>query len=180
MKTYTAKLAEIKHGRHVIDAADQNLGRLSTRIAMLLMGKQKTMYSPAQDVGDFVVVVNAAKIKFTGKKAEQKLYYRHSNYPGGLKSIALGKMMDEHPTRAIEYAVGGMLPHTRLGDVMRSRLRVYAAAEPKPKVKAAKPKGEKKAKPAAPKAAKPRAPKAAKPEATTPPVETTKPEETKG
>jgi len=139
MKTYTAKLAEIKHTRHVIDAADQTLGRLSTQIAKLLMGKHKTMYSPAQDVGDFVVVINAKKVKFTGKKTEQKTYFRHSNYPGGLKSITLGKMMDEHPTRAIEYAVNGMLPHTRLGDVMKKRLRVYAAAQPGPrKAKAAK------------------------------------------
>ena len=139
MKTYTAKLVEIKHGRHVIDAADQTLGRISSQIAKLLMGKHKTMYSPAQDVGDFVVVINAKKVRFTGKKAEQKTYYRHSNYPGGLKSITLGKMMDEHPTRAIEYAVSGMLPHTRLGDVMKKRLRVYAVGQPAPrKPKAAK------------------------------------------
>ena len=129
MKTYTAKLAEIKRARHVIDAADQTLGRLSTQIAKLLMGKHKTMYSPAQDVGDFVVVVNAKKVRYTGKKAEQKTYYRHSNYPGGLRSITLGKMMNEHPTRAIQYAVEGMLPHTRLGAVMKKRLRVYAGAE---------------------------------------------------
>jgi large subunit ribosomal protein L13 len=139
MKTYTAKLAEIKRARHVIDAADQTLGRLSTQVAKLLMGKHKTMYSPAQDTGDFVVVVNAKKVKFTGKKAEQKTYFRHSNYPGGLKSITLGKMMNEHPTRAIEYAVDGMLPHTRLGAVMKKRLRVYAAAQPGPrKAKAVK------------------------------------------
>ena len=130
MKTYTAKLAEIKRARHVIDAADQTLGRLSSQIAKLLMGKHKTMYSPAQDIGDFVVVINAGKVRFTGKKAEQKTYYRHSNYPGGLKSITLGKMMIEHPTRAIQYAVNGMLPHTRLGDVMKKRLRVYAAGQP--------------------------------------------------
>ncbi|MGD0795489.1 MAG: 50S ribosomal protein L13 [Dehalococcoidales bacterium] len=129
MKTYTAKLAEIKHGRHVIDAADQTLGRLSSQIARLLMGKHKPTYSPAQDIGDFVVVINAGKVHFTGRKAEQKVYYRHSNYPGGLKSITLGKMMVEHPTRAIQYAVEGMLPHTRLGSVMKKRLRVYAGAE---------------------------------------------------
>ena len=139
MKTYTAKAAEIKRARHVIDAADQTLGRLSSQIAKLLMGKHKTMYSPAQDVGDFVVVINAKKVRFTGKKVEQKTYYRHSNYPGGLKSITLGKMMDEHPTRAIEYAVNGMLPQTRLGDVMKKRLRVYAVGQPAPrKPKAAK------------------------------------------
>lgn len=133
MKTYTAKLAEIKHNRHVIDAADQTLGRLSSQIAKLLMGKHKTMYSPAQDIGDFVVVINAGKVRFTGKKAEQKTYYRHSNYPGGLKSITLGKMMAEHPTRAIQYAVEGMLPHTRLGNMMKKRLRVYAAGQPGPR-----------------------------------------------
>ncbi len=129
MKTYTAKAAEIKRARHVIDAADQTLGRMSSQIAKLLMGKHKPMYSPAQDIGDFVVVINAAKVRFTGRKTEQKTYYRHSNYPGGLKSITLGKMMTEHPTRAIQYAVNGMLPHTRLGARMQKRLRVYAGAD---------------------------------------------------
>jgi large subunit ribosomal protein L13 len=133
MKTYTPKAAEIKRERHVIDAADQTLGRLSSQIARLLMGKHKPIYSPSQDIGDFVVVVNAGKVRFTGKKTQQKVYYRHSNYPGGLKSITLGRMMQEHPTRAIQYAVNGMLPHTRLGDRMRKRLRVYAgAASPAP------------------------------------------------
>lgn len=138
MKTYTAKLAEIKHGRHVIDATDQTLGRLSSQVAKLLMGKHKPTYSPAQDIGDFVVVINAGKVHFTGRKAEQKVYYRHSNYPGGLKSITLGKLMIDHPTRAIQYAVEGMLPHTRLGSVMKKRLRVYAAAEQPVKFKAKK------------------------------------------
>jgi large subunit ribosomal protein L13 len=129
MKTYTAKAAEIKRERHVIDAADQTLGRLSTQIVKFLMGKHKVMYSPAQDVGDFVVVTNAAKVHFTGRKIEQKVYFRHSNYPGGFKSITLSKMMQEHPARAIQYAVNGMLPHTRLGDTMKKRLRVYAGPE---------------------------------------------------
>jgi large subunit ribosomal protein L13 len=129
MKTYTAKAAEIKRERHVIDATDQTLGRLSSQIAKLLMGKHKPIYTPSQDTGDLVVVINAGKVHFTGKKAQQKVYYRHSNYPGGFKSITLGKMMQEHPTRAIQYAVNGMLPHTRLGDRMRKRLRVYAGAE---------------------------------------------------
>jgi len=143
MKTYTARAAEIKRARHVIDAADQTLGRLSTQIAILLMGKHKPTYSPAQDCGDIVVVVNAARVRFTGKKAEQKTYYRHSNYPGGLKSITLGKIMQEHPTRAIQYAVEGMLPHTRLGNTMKKRLRVYAAGQPGPRVKAVKAAGKK-------------------------------------
>ena len=126
MKTYSAKPADIKREHHVIDAADKTLGRLCSQIAMLLMGKHKPIYTPNQDTGDFVVVINAAKVHVTGKKAEQKVYYRHSNYPGGLKSITLGKMMQQFPTRAIEYAVKGMLPHTRLGARMNRKLKVYA------------------------------------------------------
>jgi len=135
MKTYTARAAEIKHRRHVIDADGQTLGRLSSQVAKLLMGKHKPIYSPAQDTGDFVVIVNAGKVRFTGRKLKQKTYYRHSNYPGGFKSITLERLMVEHPTRAIEYAVDGMLPHTRLGDRMRKRLRVYAGGVPGPRVK---------------------------------------------
>lgn len=138
MKTYTARAAEIKRARHVIDAADQTLGRLATQVAKLLMGKHKPTYSPAQDCGDTVVVINAGKVRFTGKKAAQKTYYRHSNYPGGLKSVTLGRMMQEHPGRAIQYAVEGMLPHTRLGSAMKKRLRVYAAAETPAKIKKAR------------------------------------------
>ncbi|MCK4273875.1 MAG: 50S ribosomal protein L13 [Dehalococcoidales bacterium] len=129
MKTYTAKPADIKRDWHVIDAADKTLGRLSINIARLLMGKHRPIYTPSQDTGDFVVVINAGKVRVTGKKAQQKMYYRHSGYPGGFKSISLEKMMQEHPTRAMEHAVNGMLPHTRLGARMRKRLRVYAGAE---------------------------------------------------
>lgn len=129
MKTYSAKPADIKRKLHVVDAADKTLGRLSIQIAKLLMGKHKPIYTPNQDTGDFVVVINAAKVRVTGKKAEQKVYYRHSNYPGGLKSITLGKMMQQFPTRAIEYAVKGMLPHTRLGAKMNRKLKVYAGPE---------------------------------------------------
>jgi large subunit ribosomal protein L13 len=128
MKTYTARPADIKRKQHVIDAADKTLGRLSIQIARLLMGKHKPMYTPTMDTGDFVVVINAAKVRVTGKKAQQKVYYRHSNYPGGFKSITLGKMMQQFPTRAIEYAVKGMLPHTRLGAQMYRKLRVYPDA----------------------------------------------------
>ena len=128
MKTYSARPVDIKRETHVIDAAEQTLGRLSIRVARLLMGKHKPIYTPTIDTGDFVVVINAAKVRVTGKKAEQKVYYRHSNYPGGLKSITLGKMMQQFPTRAIEYAVKGMLPHTRLGAQMNKKLRVYAGA----------------------------------------------------
>jgi large subunit ribosomal protein L13 len=145
MKTYTPKLAEVKHDWHLIDAEDQTLGRISTRIAKLLMGKHKTMWSPAQDVGDFVVVINAAKVRYTGNKAEQKVYYRHSNYPGGLKSINLEKLMAEFPTRAIQYSVEGMLPHTRLGSKMKTRLRIFPGAE-YPNTGIAQPKAKKETK----------------------------------
>jgi len=142
MKTYAARPADIKRGHHVIDAADKTLGRLCIQVARLLMGKHKPMYTPNQDTGDFVVVINAAKVRVTGRKAQQKVYYRHSNYPGGLKSITLGKMMQQFPTRAIEYAVRGMLPHTRLGARMYKKLRVFAGdSYPNaPKSKTEKPK----------------------------------------
>jgi len=145
MKTYSARPVDIKRETHVIDAAEQTLGRLSIQIARLLMGKHKPIYTPTIDTGDFVVVINAARVHVTGKKAEQKVYYRHSNYPGGLKSITLGKMMQQFPTRAIEYAVKGMLPHTRLGAQMNKKLRVYAGATypNAPKVKTAKAKESK-------------------------------------
>ncbi len=129
MKTYTAKPADVQREWHIIDAQGQTLGRLSTRAARLLMGKHKPIYTPSQDTGDFVIVINAEKVRFTGKKATQKLYYRHSGYPGGLKSIWLGKMMQQHPTRTLEHAIKGMLPHTHLGAVMRKRLKVYAGEE---------------------------------------------------
>jgi len=126
MKTYSARPADIERQWHVIDASDKILGRFSTQIACLLMGKHKPMFTPNQDTGDFVVVINAGKVRVTGNKAKQKFYYRHSGYPGGLKSISLEKMMQKNPTRVIEHAVKGMLPHTRLGAGMMKRLRVYA------------------------------------------------------
>ena len=129
MKTYSAKKEDIKREWHVIDATDKVLGRLANQIARLLMGKHKPIFSPSQDTGDFVVVINADKVRVTGNKAKQKMYYRHSGYPGGFKSIWLEKMMQEHPARVIEHAVKGMLPHTRLGDRMRKRLRVYISEE---------------------------------------------------
>jgi large subunit ribosomal protein L13 len=148
MKTYTARPADIKRKQHVIDAADKTLGRLSSQVASLLMGKHKPIYTPTQDTGDYVVVINAAKVRVTGRKAQQKVYYRHSNYPGGLKSITLEKMMQQFPTRAIEYAVLGMLPHTRLGAEMNKKLRVYAGADypNAPQAKTEKGKKAKKAK----------------------------------
>ena len=126
MKTYSTKASDIKREWHVIDASDKILGRFATQVANLLMGKHKPIFSPNLDTGDFVVVINAAKIKVTGNKAKQKLYYRHSGYLGGLKSISLEEMMQTHPTRVIEHAVKGMLPHNRLGARMFKKLKVYA------------------------------------------------------
>ena len=125
MKTYSTKMADIERQWHVFDATGKTLGRLATQIAGLLMGKHKPIFSPNLDTGDFVIVTNADKIRVTGNKAKQKLYYRHSGYPGGLKSIPLEKMMQTNPTRVVEHAVKGMLPHTRLGASMKKRLRVY-------------------------------------------------------
>jgi len=126
VKTYSVKASEIKREWHLVDASDQVLGRLATRIARLLMGKHKPIFTRNLDTGDCVVVINAEKVRLTGNKVKQKVYYRHSGYPGGLKTISYEKMMATHPTRIIEHAVKGMLPHTRLGNSMIKKLRVYA------------------------------------------------------
>ena len=129
MKTYSTKASEIERQWHVLDATDKILGKLATEAAKLLMGKHKPNFTRHLDTGDFVVVINAAKIRFTGKKAEQKLYHSHSGYPGGLKSISLERMMATNPARVIEHAVKGMLPHNRLGNKMMKKLKVYAGEE---------------------------------------------------
>jgi large subunit ribosomal protein L13 len=129
MKTYNIKAAEIERQWHVIDASDKILGKLATEAAKLLMGKHKPTFSRHLDTGDFVVIINAEKVRFTGKKAEQKLYHSHSGYPGGLKTVNLERMMATHPTRVIEHAVKGMLPHNRLGAQMLKKLKVYAGEE---------------------------------------------------
>ncbi len=126
IKTYSTKASDIKREWHLIDASDKVLGRLATQIATLLMGKQKPIFARNMDTGDFVVVINAEKVVVTGDKAKQKLYYRHSGYPGGLKSISLEKMLETHPTGVIEHAVKGMLPQNRLRARMMSRLKLYA------------------------------------------------------
>jgi large subunit ribosomal protein L13 len=126
LKTYSVKAAEIKRERHVVDASDKVLGRLAADVARLLMGKHKPTFSRHLDTGDFVVVINAGKVRISGNKAKQKLYYRHSGYPGGLKSISLGEMLKTRPERVIEYAVKGMLPKNRLGNSMLKKLKVYA------------------------------------------------------
>lgn len=130
MKTYSVKASEIRRERHVIDAKDRVLGRLATEVARLLMGKHKPMFSRNLDVGDYVVVINADKVRVTGNKAEQKTYYRHSGYPGGLKSVNYEKLMQTNPTRVVEQAIKGMLPHTRLGASMLKKLKVYVGETP--------------------------------------------------
>ena len=126
MKTYSAKAGDIKREWHVIDASGITLGRVATKAAHLLMGKHKPTFTSNQDTGDNVIVINAAKVQFTGNKLKQKTYYRHSGYPGGLRSITLEKLMQTNPERVIEHAVKGMVPHTRLGASMMKKLRVYA------------------------------------------------------
>jgi len=129
MKTYVTKASDIKREWHVVDAADEILGRLATRIAGLLIGKHKPLFSRNLDVGDFVVVLNADKVRVTGNKAKQKMYHRHSGYPGGLKSTSLERMMETHPTRVIEHAVKGMLPKNRLSAPRMKRLKIYAGED---------------------------------------------------
>jgi len=126
MKTYSTKISDIERQWHVIDASGKVLGRLATQVAGLLMGKHKPIFSRNLDTGDFVIVINADKVRVTGNKAKQKVYYKHSGYPGGLKTVTFEKMMQTNPARVIEYAVKGMLPHNRLGAKMFKKLRVYA------------------------------------------------------
>lgn len=126
MKTYTAKAAEIEHKWHLIDASGQNLGRLASEIAQILKGKHKPMYTPHLDTGDYVVVINAAKIQVTGRKLDQKFYYRHSGYPHGFRKVSLRERMTADPTVVVEHAVRGMLPRNRLGEAMFRKLKVYA------------------------------------------------------
>ncbi len=129
MKTYAVKAGEIRRRWLVVDAAGKTLGRLAVEVAGLLSGKYKPMFSRHLDTGDFVVVVNADKIEVTGKKLTQKRYYRHSNYPGGMKSEILRNVLAKHPERVLEHAVRGMLPRNRLGDQMYRKLKVYAGPE---------------------------------------------------
>ena len=126
LKTHTAKSAEIERQWFVVDAAGQPLGRLASRIATILKGKHKALYSPHLDVGDFVVVVNAEKVHLSGKKLEQKVYHHHSGHPGGLKTEAVSRVLQTHPIRVVERAVRGMLPHNALGHHMFGKLKVYA------------------------------------------------------
>ena len=130
-KTFLPSVKEVETTRkwHHIDATGQTLGRLATQIAVLLMGKHKKTYTPNMDCGDFVVVTNAAKVKLTGKKLEQKIYYSHSDYVGGMKETTLKEMMAKKPEKVVELAVKGMLPKGPLGRQMYSKLHVYAGPE---------------------------------------------------
>jgi len=129
MKTYSPKAKDIERKWWVIDAADKTLGKIATQAASLLMGKHKPIYAPHIDTGDYVVVINAANVKVTGKKGEQKIYYRHSGYPGGLKSQSFEQLFSKNPRRVIELAVKGMLPHNNLGRAMFKKLKVYPGNE---------------------------------------------------
>lgn len=131
MKTYTAKPSDITKEWLLVDATDVPLGRLATRVADLLRGKHKPVFTPHIDTGDFVVVVNADKIRLTGNKRENKMYCRHSGYIGGLKAVNYGRLMDTKPEFVIQKAVRGMLPHNRLGRAQLKKLKVYAGAEHK-------------------------------------------------
>jgi large subunit ribosomal protein L13 len=129
MKTYVAKPREIDKKWYVVDASGQTLGRLSTMVADTLRGKRKPIYTPNIDTGDFVVIVNAEKIVVTGKKAEQKIYWRHSGYPGGIKGESYERLLARRPAEIVRKAVKGMLPHNKLGAAQLRKLKVYAGPE---------------------------------------------------
>lgn len=128
-RTFSPKAADISRDWHVVDAEGKTLGRLATVIAATLRGKTKPIYAAHVDMGDFVIVVNAEKINVTGKKETDKFYYRHSNYPGGLKTTSFKEMRAKHPERILEAAVRGMLPKTTLGENQFKKLKVYAGPE---------------------------------------------------
>lgn len=127
--TYMAKPNEVERKWHVIDAAGQTLGRLASEAAALIRGKHKPQFTPHVDTGDFVIIVNADKIRLSGNKLQDKKYYRHSGYPGGLKVTTAGEMLEKNPARMVELAVHGMLPKNRLGERLKLKLKVYAGPD---------------------------------------------------
>jgi large subunit ribosomal protein L13 len=129
IKTFIAKKEDVQQDWYVIDATDKVLGRMASRIAMILQGKTKPIYTPHVDTGDFVIVTNAEKIKLTGNKMNEKVYYTHSGYPGGFKEIPIKKWMEKHPDRIVNLAVKRMLPKTKLGSAMLKKLKVYAGPD---------------------------------------------------
>jgi len=128
-KTYYPKAGEFTQEWVLVDANDQNLGRLAAKIASLLLGKHKPNFTPGVETGDFVVVVNAERVTVTGNKMEDKMYYKHSNYPGGLKAISLRQQLQKHPDRVLRSAVWGMLPHNKFGRQVIKKLKVYAGPD---------------------------------------------------
>ncbi|MDD9811044.1 MAG: 50S ribosomal protein L13 [Gammaproteobacteria bacterium] len=129
MKTFSAKSETVQRQWFVVDAENQVLGRLASHIAHRLRGKHKPEYTPHVDTGDYIVVVNAAKVAVTGDKADAKVYYHHTGYPGGIVSVSYREMLEKHPTRVLENAVRGMLPRNKLGRAMLSKLKIYPGAE---------------------------------------------------
>ena len=129
MKTYSAKPLEVERKWYLLDAEGQTLGRLAVLAANLLRGKHKPQYTPNVDTGDFVIIINAEKISVTGKKETGKIYYHHTGYPGGLKSASFRELMEKDPTKALEKAIKGMLPHNTLGQDQFNKLKVYAGSE---------------------------------------------------
>ncbi|MGJ9384520.1 50S ribosomal protein L13 [Salipaludibacillus neizhouensis] len=127
--TYMAKPSEVERKWHVVDAEDKTLGRLSTEVASLLRGKHKPMFTPHIDTGDHVIIINAEKIHLTGNKLQDKMYYRHSQYPGSLKSMSAGEMRDRKPVKLLELSIKGMLPKGSLGRQMYKKLNVYTGTE---------------------------------------------------
>ncbi len=128
-QTYSPKSAEIDRQWHVVDATDQRLGRLAARVASILRGKHKPIYTPHMDTGDFVIVVNAEKVVLTGRKEDQKIYYRHSTRPGSLKEETARHLRSRRPIKLVEFAVKGMLPHNKLGRQLYRKLKVYAGPD---------------------------------------------------
>lgn len=138
-KTYYPKVEELTHEWYLVDANDQNLGRLATKISTVLLGKHKPTFTPGVDNGDFVIVVNAERVRVTGNKLDDKIYYHHTGYPSGLKAITLRQQLARHPERVLRSAVWGMLPHNKLGRRLIKKLKIYAgpdhpheAQQPKP------------------------------------------------
>jgi large subunit ribosomal protein L13 len=129
MKTVSTKPADVTRDWYVVDAEGKTLGRMATEIARRLRGKHKPEFTPHVDTGDYIIVVNAEKVRVTGNKAKDKMYYRHTGYPGGLRSMSFEKMIDHAPERVVEFAVKGMLPKGPLGRAMYSKLKVYAGTE---------------------------------------------------
>jgi large subunit ribosomal protein L13 len=129
VRTYTPKPAEIERRWHIIDASDVVLGRLASQAAILLRGKHKPIFAPHVDTGDFVIIINAGQVALTGNKREQKLAYRHSGYPGGLRAVGYTELLEKNPRRAVESAIRGMLPKNSLGRQTLSKLKVYAGPE---------------------------------------------------